>query len=119
MNNSARQVFKGSGLTYNDMFDHQPVLRNEIEKELSLLAASGGMEMTLSKRKSRIRFVPGTRDIGCFFLTVDGPCFKCREAVSFNSGGFIGFAGWASTENVAPIINGFLAAIDKIKAESV
>ena len=33
--------------------------------------------------------------------------FSDREAVTFNPDGFIGFAGWASAENVAPILDAF------------
>ncbi len=37
------------------------------------------------------------------FLTCKADYFDNREAVSFNSDGFIGMAGWASSENLKPI----------------
>lgn len=33
--------------------------------------------------------------------------FTKREAITFNAGGFIGFAGWADDINVVPILTGF------------
>ena len=33
--------------------------------------------------------------------------FDSREAVTFNCGGFIGFAGWADDENIQPVLAGF------------
>ena len=30
-----------------------------------------------------------------------------REAISFNSDGFIGFCGWADTQNSQPFLNAF------------
>jgi len=117
MNNSARQAFKESGLTYNDVFDHLSVMKGEIGKKLADHAKAGGMAMKLSGLKTRVRFLPGTRNVECFFLFVDGPYFMGREAVSFNPDGFIGFAGWASAGNIDPIIKGFLSAISKIQGE--
>lgn len=34
--------------------------------------------------------------------------FEDREAITFNPDGFVGIAGWADDENVAPIIRGFM-----------
>ena len=42
-----------------------------------------------------------------YFLMVDGSYFKRREAISFNDGGFIGFAGWADKYNVQPFLKAF------------
>lgn len=40
------------------------------------------------------------------FMTCKSDYFNGREAVSFNRDGFIGFAGWASSNNVEPILQG-------------
>lgn len=34
--------------------------------------------------------------------------WECREAISFNHDGFIGFAGWAGDKNVQPILIGVM-----------
>lgn len=40
------------------------------------------------------------------YLTCSSDYFEGREAVSFNDDGFIGFAGWASSSNAQPILDG-------------
>ena len=40
-------------------------------------------------------------------LYVNSRYFKQREAITFNSDGFIGFCGWASSENVQPFVEAF------------
>lgn len=42
------------------------------------------------------------------YLCVSASCFRDREAVSFNSDGFIGLAGWASDHNVQPFLRAFM-----------
>ncbi|OXX43430.1 hypothetical protein B9J93_15860 [Vibrio sp. V17_P4S1T151] len=41
-----------------------------------------------------------------------------REAVSFNTDGFIGIAGWASDKSVEPIIQGLCDFLDQIGTKS-
>jgi hypothetical protein len=41
--------------------------------------------------------------------------FDRREAVSFNTDGFIGFAGWSDDTNVQPILQGFLVWVGEMK----
>ena len=48
-------------------------------------------------------------------ITVNGPYFKDREAVTFNSDGFIGIAGWAADDNAAPFVEAFCAWVHKMK----
>ena len=40
-----------------------------------------------------------------------------REAVSFNRDGFIGFAGWADSSNVRPILDGVEKWLDFLATE--
>lgn len=42
--------------------------------------------------------------------------FDDREAVTFNTDGFIGFAGWADNTNVQPILEGFKEWVREMKA---
>lgn len=42
--------------------------------------------------------------------------FDAREAVSFNTDGFIGFAGWADSENVQPVLAGFVDWVRALKS---
>jgi len=41
-------------------------------------------------------------------LTCSASYFSAREAVTFNYDGFIGIAGWASEENVKPILKALI-----------
>lgn len=41
------------------------------------------------------------------FLYVNSDYFRQREAISFNSDGFIGFAGWAGDSAIEPFRNAF------------
>lgn len=43
------------------------------------------------------------------FMTCRADYFEDREAVSFNRDGFIGFAGWSSSKNSQPILQGVMA----------
>ena len=113
--NDARQVFAESGLTYDDMYDNLRVLKLEIQcaiEQAHVLSGSLSMKVVEGARKMD----RGTRSVGCFFIRVDGPYFKDRECVSFNADGFVGFAGWASDLNAAPILQGFMQAVSLIKA---
>lgn len=42
--------------------------------------------------------------------------FTGRQALTFEPGGFIGFAGWADEENVQPILAAFCAWVDEMKS---
>jgi hypothetical protein len=115
VNDVVRKFFAESGVTYNQCFDNIEILKECVNKELIKLDERGGLKMTLSKKKVKFRLKKDSRDIDCFFLRVDGPYFKDREAISFNVDGFVGFAGWASTDNTFPFIEGFCDFIRGLK----
>ena len=46
------------------------------------------------------------------YLFVNSYYFTQREAISFNPNGFIGFAGWASDNNVRPFVEAFMEWCD-------
>lgn len=49
------------------------------------------------------------------FIKVDAFYFEDREAISFNSNGFIGFCGWASSKNAVPIFIAFDKWLEYLK----
>jgi hypothetical protein len=49
----------------------------------------------------------------CYFL-LNSHYFTQREAISFNSDGFIGFAGWADSGNKSPLMSAFVEWVDTI-----
>ena len=52
-------------------------------------------------------------------ITVDGSYFKNREAITFNSDGFVGFAGWACDTNAEPFVNAFIDWVYWMKKEGI
>ena len=56
---------------------------------------------------SKIRMNHRTGGIESAFLSCDGSYFTGREAISFNSDGFIGFCGWADDKNSTPFFVAF------------
>ena len=49
------------------------------------------------------------------YLYVNGDYFKKRQAISFEKEDWIGFAGWACTNNVQPFIEAFMRWCDLMK----
>ena len=66
--------------------------------------------MHMSKRVKVDKRTNGT--IRGAYLFVNSYYFTQREAISFNPNGFIGFAGWASDNNVQPFLEAFMKWCD-------
>ena len=45
--------------------------------------------------------------------------FENRQCISFEPNGFVGFAGWASSDNVQPILIGFCNWLDEMAVEQL
>lgn len=56
--------------------------------------------------------------IKCAFIRCNGTYFKGREAISFNSDGYIGFAGWADLKNLKPFHRAFKRWMDEMRLGS-
>ncbi|WP_434733721.1 hypothetical protein NL154_05475 [Rhizobium sp. YTUHZ044] len=112
--NEARKTFADSGLTYADLSrEDLESLRAVLDKHLKSEATIKGYRMN-----QRIRIVDWPN--GWAALTCSAYYFDKREAVTFGSDGFIGFAGWADDTNVAPILAGFhewISATSEAKAD--
>lgn len=110
--NEAREAFESSGLDYSDIsLKDLAHLRDLINQELSGHTPLRGSMICQTKIKSDFS---DDGEMRSAFIFCDGFYFSKREAVSFNSDGFIGFAGWASTTNLHPITRGFIAWLDAI-----
>ena len=102
------------------LFDYSDITENDIYALEALIGIKlaefneeeGSMQMHLSHRKKDAPKVKVGENIGqtieSAFIRVDGDYFEGREAISFNSDGFIGFAGWASDRNVQPFLWAFV-----------
>lgn len=110
-NSIARKKFADLGLSYQDIgskefFDLVKRLEKVLpENEYTDLK----MQVCYKPKKyaPKIEFDP----YGCIisaFIRCNAYYFKGREAISFNSDGFIGFAGWADTTNTKPFTVTFM-----------
>lgn len=106
---AARKYFIKKGLSYSD------INRSDIEKLHEVIGKEidkGSCIETMKinpKIKTRCK---GNKKIVHAYLFVDAHYFTKRECISFNPDGFIGFAGWAGSETVRPIIKGFVKWCD-------
>ena len=100
----SRQLFKELGLTYADAKYHTYLLMEVLKTHLKEHCKTSHIQMRLSKI---VHFDDAKFANGGPYLYVNGDYFKRRECISFNRDGFIGFAGWASSSNLKPILNAF------------
>lgn len=102
-----RTSFKECGLSYDDITeDNFKRLIDILKDVLTEYPHNNELEMKVCQPlKKDIKFKGGKLVEG--YIKVDGSYFKGREAISFNKNGFIGFAGWASSDTIQPILDSF------------
>lgn len=110
----ARQYFADKGLAYSDITEGDIlVLVGNLNKEIKKSNKAGETSvdtMHLSKKVTMKKNRDGSI-INCY-LYMNSHYFTQREAISFNTDGFIGFAGWADQGNTNPILRAFLSWCD-------
>jgi hypothetical protein len=113
-NDEARQYFKDKGLTYDCLNELSiDMLINLIDSEI-LKMRKQDKECILISVNKRYKSKKKNGEFEWIDLTVKGTYFDNRQAISFERDGFIGFAGWASTKNTKPFIDGFIKWCDAI-----
>jgi len=116
-NDEARQYFKDKGLTYEclnelsiclliNLINSEIIKFRNKDKDCCLRYVNN--KYNCKKHKDSFIWVD---------LSVKGTYFDNRQAISFERDGFIGFAGWASTINRQPFIDGFIKWCDKVAGE--
>ncbi|WP_342512819.1 hypothetical protein MKY34_19770 [Sporosarcina sp. FSL K6-1522] len=110
-----RGKFKSLGFSYKELNEeHIQMLRIFLTQEFKVF--NSDMELKLSApRKKDIKILKRT-GLQYAAIEVDGYYFSRREAITFNSDGFIGFAGWACDYNKTPFVSAFGKWIDWLKA---
>lgn len=124
--NEARQYFRDKGLTYADISRTDLALlgalidRNfarEKKKHLRVgLLYPYYWERVNSARHFRGEWTENGALVRAF-LTGKGAYFSCREVISFNRDGWIGFCGEAADGNARPILEAFVEWCDELAAE--
>lgn len=113
-NDEARQYFTDKGLTYADITEGDIlVLIGNLNKELkkSNKAEETSVDTMHISKKVAIKKNRDGSIINCY-LYMNSHYFTQREAISFNTDGFIGFAGWADQGNTNPILRAFIGWCD-------
>lgn len=100
-----RNIFNNS-LSYSDIGSKEIYKLIQLINE-ELTDSDNEIQMKLCALRNKDITYDENGSIKKCFIMVDGFYFKRREAISFNNNGFIGFAGWADTENSKPFINAF------------
>lgn len=116
----ARQYFQDKGLSYADIS----------RTDLALLGAL--LDRNFARQKKRViypywervnsaRHYRGewteTGALVCAQLTGKGATFSCRDVISFNRDGYIGFCADASENNAQPVLEAFVEWCDELAAE--
>lgn len=113
-NDEARRYFKDKGLTYDDVTEGDILtLVMLLNKYIKAAAKNGEMSTDSMHLSSKIDMRKKTNGsiINCY-LYINSHYFTRRECISFNTGGFIGFAGWADSNNLKPILRAFIEWCD-------
>lgn len=109
-----RSAYAASGTSGKPItFERAQCLRDLINAEM---LSDGLMDGTYHMRHPATIKV---HDDGSAELRCQSHYFDNREAVTFNSDGFVGFAGWADESHVQPILRGFQNWIKRELAPSV
>ena len=119
-NDEARDYFKRCGLTYADITEWDilslVLMINRELKKSNRVGETSVNTISLSKKIDMKKNTNGTI-LNCY-LYLNSHYFTRREAISFNTDGFIGFAGWADDGNLNPLRRAFLLWCDELKSES-
>ena len=110
----AREYFKRCDLSYEDINEGDIlILAMMLNKEICKSNKSGETSVNTMSLSKKIDMKKNSDlSIKYCFLYLNSHYFNRREAISFNDGGFIGFAGWADVGNKNPLIRAFLAWCD-------
>ncbi|MDU0069882.1 MULTISPECIES: hypothetical protein [Bacillus] len=113
----ARIYFVDNGLKYEDVTEGDIcVLTMLLNKHVKNAIKKNKNTIDTMRMSQKIKSKYTTKGtLKCCFLFVNSDYFTQREAISFNQDGFIGFAGWASSDNVKPMIDAFVEWVDYLR----
>ena len=119
-NDEAREYFKNKGLTYDNIEDSDiAALLILLKTEYRISNKNGETSVSTERVSEKVVIKHKTNGkLESCFIYVNSHYFTRRECISFNRGGFIGFAGWADDGNLNPIRRAFLKWCDMLTAET-
>ena len=116
LRNMFAERFGYSDLTPNDIDALEGFIAIELARYNRECSYARNANMHISHR---VKFSPTVAmdfracGIESAFLFCDGSYFNGREAISFNSDGFIGFCGWADDKNSIPFLVAFYRGVSE------
>ncbi|ACC98519.1 hypothetical protein Emin_0966 [Elusimicrobium minutum Pei191] len=120
MNDMARKEWEKSGLKYSDISEAMFLRLVKILDETLRKNTSGINDLCVTMKPKKYAPVfkkdyrGGMREA---YIYCRADYFTGREAISFNSDGFIGFCGWACTTTTEPFIEAFKIWIKELLEE--
>ena len=108
----ARDYFVRCGLSYSNITKYKFDLLRKMVNE-KLIQSARFRESYKCNRKTK--FFNNRAGLSHAYIGCQAFYFGDREAISFNKGGEIGFAGWADNGAVKPILEAFVEWCDRIK----
>ena len=120
-NDEARAYFNKKGLSYSNIRRADIyILMSMLSKEIDKSNKNDETSVNTIRLSDKVIIDDNTDgSIKSAFLFLDSHYFKKRECISFEEGGFIGFAGWADIGNLNPIKRAFLRWCDTICEEGI
>ena len=113
----ARQLWAETGLRVSDLSRTDlATLRSRLDREL---IASGLITRCSFRMERRIHIRTYDGRVRTAELRCRSDYFTDRQAVTFEKGGFVGFAGWADEVNVRPGLTAFTAWVTERAARRV
>ncbi len=101
-NDEARKLIADAGITRENITEEQLILLwVELDKKLQ------------DSKNYNNTYRMNAR-INTYYMTCRTHQWENREAISFNRDGFIGFAGWADSNNIRPILDGVESWLNKL-----
>lgn len=112
----ARDYFESKNLSYNDITSGDIctliMLLNRNLKKHNKEGKASICTLRMSE-KIKAKYRSNGTIINCY-LTINSHYFTRRECISFNTGGFIGFAGELDGSNTKPILAAFIEWVDSL-----
>lgn len=117
-NDEARAYFASKGFTYDDITEGDILsLVLLLNKHIKIANKNGETSTNTMRLSEKIEIKKKTNGsiVECY-LFMNSHYFTRRECISFNTDGFIGFAGWADRGNTNPILRAFIEWVDSLEA---